>query len=98
MHLVGDVGHFAPAIRQFLHRREELRNLVACVDKAARSILRFLQIGYDEIEINYEEWAGDTPILHVSNRAAERGESLRLEVNATGDLDCAGHVRRAPHL
>ena len=34
-----------------LHRREELRNLVACVDKAARSILRFLQIGYDAIEI-----------------------------------------------
>ena len=46
-------------------------------------------VGYDEIEINYEEWAGDTPILHISNRPAERSEALRLELNLAGDIDSA---------
>ncbi|MPZ49487.1 MAG: thiamine pyrophosphate-binding protein [Dehalococcoidia bacterium] len=46
-------------------------------------------VGYDPIEINYEEWAGDTPIVHLSTETAERGEALRLEVNAAGDLNAA---------
>jgi uncharacterized protein (TIGR02466 family) len=36
---------------QTLHDREEFRDLVACVNNAARSVLRFLQIGYDAFEI-----------------------------------------------
>jgi uncharacterized protein (TIGR02466 family) len=36
---------------QVLHEREELRDLVSCVDSAAKSILRFLRIGYDAFEI-----------------------------------------------
>ena len=36
---------------QTLHDREELQDLVACVDNATRSILRFLQIGHDAFEI-----------------------------------------------
>jgi uncharacterized protein (TIGR02466 family) len=36
---------------QTLHEREEFRDLVACVNNAARSVLRFLQIGYDAFEI-----------------------------------------------
>ena len=36
---------------QTLHDREEFQDLVACVDNATRSILRFLQIGYDAFEI-----------------------------------------------
>jgi acetolactate synthase-1/2/3 large subunit len=46
-------------------------------------------VGYDEIEINYEEWAGDTPILHISNRPAESGEGMNLHLNVAGDLDAA---------
>ena len=34
-----------------LHEREELRDLVACVSNATRSILRFLQIGHEAFEI-----------------------------------------------
>ncbi|MGH8647625.1 MAG: 2OG-Fe(II) oxygenase family protein [Gammaproteobacteria bacterium] len=34
-----------------LHEREELQELMACVNKAAKSVLRFLRIGYDAIEI-----------------------------------------------
>lgn len=36
---------------QTLHQREELSELVACIGKAARSVLKFLRIGYDAFEI-----------------------------------------------
>ncbi|MEC4673610.1 MAG: TIGR02466 family protein, partial [Nitrospirota bacterium] len=36
---------------QTLHEREDFRDLVACVNKAARSALRFLRMGYDAFEI-----------------------------------------------
>lgn len=34
-----------------LHKRQEFRDLVACVNKAAKSVLRFLRIGYEAFEI-----------------------------------------------
>jgi uncharacterized protein (TIGR02466 family) len=34
-----------------LHQLEGFRELVACVDRAAKSVLRFLRIGYDVVEI-----------------------------------------------
>jgi uncharacterized protein (TIGR02466 family) len=34
-----------------LHELEAFRELVACVNKSAKSILRFLRIGYDAVEI-----------------------------------------------
>lgn len=36
---------------QTLHRREDLGDLIACVNDAIRSVLRFLRIGYDSFEI-----------------------------------------------
>ena len=48
-----------------------------------------LAVGYDSVEINYEEWAGATPIVHLGGEAAEAGEGLRFAVNAAGDLDSA---------
>ncbi len=36
---------------QTLHRREEFKDLVSCVGRAARSVLRFLRVGHDAIEI-----------------------------------------------
>src|SRR5262249_13933946 len=36
---------------QNLHRRQEMRDLTAHIDQAARGILRFLHIGYDAFEI-----------------------------------------------
>lgn len=46
-------------------------------------------VGFDPIEINYEEWAGDTPIVHLGSEPAEVGTSPRFVVNAGGDLDAA---------
>jgi uncharacterized protein (TIGR02466 family) len=36
---------------QALHAREDFSDLVACVGDAARSVLRFLRVGYDAFEI-----------------------------------------------
>jgi uncharacterized protein (TIGR02466 family) len=36
---------------QMLHKREEILDLISCVSDAAKSILRFLRISYDAIEI-----------------------------------------------
>ena len=36
---------------QTLHQRAELSALVACINKAAKSVLQFLRIGYDAFEI-----------------------------------------------
>src|SRR6266545_3321261 len=46
-------------------------------------------VGYDPVEINYEEWTGDKPIAHVGYQAAEESAALNLIVNAAGDLDGA---------
>jgi acetolactate synthase-1/2/3 large subunit len=48
-----------------------------------------IAVGYDPIEMNYEEWAGDTPLIHVSTEAAEGGDRLRLLWNSPCDLDRA---------
>ena len=36
---------------QTLHEREEFRDLISCVRNVAKSILRFLRIGYDAFEV-----------------------------------------------
>ena len=36
---------------QTLHRREEFGELVSCIDRAARSVLQFLRVGYGDFEI-----------------------------------------------
>ena len=36
---------------QALHRRDELRELVSCVDRGVTSILRFMRVGHDAFEV-----------------------------------------------
>jgi len=48
-----------------------------------------IAVGYDPIEMNYEEWVGSTPVIHVSTEAAESGERLTLLWNYPCDLDRA---------
>jgi acetolactate synthase-1/2/3 large subunit len=74
---------------------ESHRNYAGVLGRARRSdVLRFVDqadlivaIGYDEIELNYEEWAGSTPIVHISSQKTETSEELNLLVNEAGDLD-----------
>jgi len=48
-----------------------------------------IAIGYDPIEINYEEWAGKVSIFHIDSEAAEAGADLKFLWNRACDLDAA---------
>lgn len=65
--------------------RARRTDVKALTDKADLIIA----VGYDPIEMNYEEWTGSTPIIHVSTEAAESGEGLKLLWNQPCDLDRA---------
>ncbi len=61
-------------------RRSDVQALVRRADL-------IVAVGFDPIEINYEEWAGKTPIVHLSTEAAETSAALSFALNAAGDLD-----------
>jgi len=63
-------------------RRTDVQALVAKADL-------ILAIGYDPVEINYEEWVRGTPVIHVSTDTAEVRAEVRLLFNKAGDLDRA---------
>jgi acetolactate synthase-1/2/3 large subunit len=48
-----------------------------------------LAIGYDPVEINYEEWIGDAPIVHISTESAEVGPGVKFWLNEACDLNQA---------
>src|ERR1043165_2416944 len=56
-------------------RRSDMQALVRRADL-------IVAVGFDPIEINYEEWAERIPILHLSTEAAETSPSLSFAVNA----------------
>ena len=57
-----------------------------------------IAVGYDPIEINYEEWVKPgTPVVHISTEAAENGNGLNLLWNKACNLDAAIHaISRTP--
>jgi acetolactate synthase-1/2/3 large subunit len=82
-------------------------NAVGVIGRARRTDVRrfidradlIIAIGYDPIEINYEEWVGSRPILHLSTEAAESSSDLRLVWNRPCDLDAAiGAVNRVDRV
>jgi acetolactate synthase I/II/III large subunit len=72
-------------------------NWAGVIGRARRSDIKaftdradlIVAVGYDPIEINYEEWAGKAPVAHISTEAAEAGQSLNLLWNEACDLDAA---------
>ncbi|MCY4489530.1 MAG: thiamine pyrophosphate-binding protein [Deltaproteobacteria bacterium] len=53
-------------------------------------------LGYDPIEINYEEWVRETPVFHLSTMPAEVDPRVRFVFNRGGNLDQA--LRRLEDL
>jgi acetolactate synthase-1/2/3 large subunit len=71
-------------------RRSDVQKLVDQSDL-------ILTIGFDPVEINYEEWAGERPIVHVSSETADAGPGLNLVVNEICDLNAfAASLARLP--
>ncbi|MEA2640402.1 MAG: acetolactate synthase large subunit [Chloroflexota bacterium] len=48
-----------------------------------------LAVGFDPIEINYEEWAGATPVVHVSTETADNAGAINFVANRAVALDDA---------
>ena len=53
-----------------------------------------IALGYDPVEINYEEWIGTTPLVHVDWQAADVSAEVNIMLNAGGDLDRATECLR----
>jgi len=72
---------------------------LGCIERARRQVQRrFLQsadlivgVGYDTIEVEYEAWIGNTPVLQIDIEPADIDASVTLAHQVTGDLDDALH-------
>jgi acetolactate synthase-1/2/3 large subunit len=68
---------------------------LGCLERACRQVQRkFLQpadliigLGYDTIEVEYEAWAGRTPVLNVDIGHADVDGTVSLAHEVIGDLD-----------
>jgi acetolactate synthase-1/2/3 large subunit len=89
---------------------ESHTNFAGVIGRARRSDVKkftdqadlLIAVGYDPIEINYEEWVKPgVPIIHVSSEAAEAGAGLRFFWNQACDLakalDAFGAIPMAAH-
>jgi acetolactate synthase-1/2/3 large subunit len=63
-------------------RRSDVQSFVAAADL-------IVAVGYDPVELNYEEWTGDIPVVHIGTQPAEASPDFHLALNAAGDLDGA---------
>ena len=46
-----------------------------------------IAVGYDPVEINYEEWVGSIPVVHVANQSADVDDSVDVRFNEATDMD-----------
>ena len=68
-----------------------------CIERAKRQMQReFLYVsdlivglGYDTIEVEYEAWIGDTPLLQIDIEPVDIVPSVKLQAEVTGDLDAS---------
>jgi acetolactate synthase I/II/III large subunit len=73
---------------------------LGCIERARRQLQRsfvrgsdlVIGIGYDTIEVEYEAWLGDRPLVHVDTEAADVDSTVKLACEVVGDLDAS--VRR----
>jgi acetolactate synthase I/II/III large subunit len=74
---------------------EDHRLSLGCIERACRQIQRkFLRsadliigLGYDTVEVEYEAWIGDRPLLQIDIEAADVAPSVDLVHQVNGDLD-----------
>jgi acetolactate synthase-1/2/3 large subunit len=68
---------------------------LGCIERAMRTLQRaliqsadlVLGLGYDTIEVEYEAWIGNVPLLHVDIGHADVDASVHLAQEVVGDLD-----------
>jgi acetolactate synthase-1/2/3 large subunit len=70
---------------------------LGCIERSCRQVQRkFLRgadlivgIGYDTVEVEYEAWIGDVPLLQIDIETVDVAPSVRVVQEVTGDLDAA---------
>ena len=71
---------------------------LGCIERACRQLQRrFIQdradliigLGYDTIEVEYEAWTANVPVLHVDIEKADVDSSVTLAHELIGDLDAS---------
>jgi len=76
---------------------EEHPLAIGCIERGCRQIQRRLLrsadlivgLGYDTVEVEYEAWIGDVPLLQVDIEKVDVAPSVRLAHEVTGDLDAS---------
>jgi acetolactate synthase-1/2/3 large subunit len=81
---------------------------LGCIERAKRQVQRrfihdnadlVIGLGYDTIEVEYEAWTRNLPVLHVDIETADVDSSVNLRHAVVGDLDAImAALARAPHL
>jgi acetolactate synthase-1/2/3 large subunit len=70
---------------------------VGCIERACRQVQRkFLRsadlivgLGYDTVEVEYEAWIGDAPLLSIDIEKADVAASVKIVHEVVGDLDAS---------
>ena len=76
---------------------EEHRLSIGCIERACRQIQRKLLrsadlivgLGYDTIEVEYEAWIDDVPLLQIDIEPPDVAPSVNLVHHVGGDLDAS---------
>jgi acetolactate synthase-1/2/3 large subunit len=70
---------------------------LGCIERACRQVQRrFLRsadlivgLGYDTVEVEYEAWIGDVPLVAIDIEAPDVAPSVKLAHQVVGDLDAS---------
>jgi acetolactate synthase I/II/III large subunit len=70
---------------------------LGCIERACRQVQRKLLrssdlivgVGYDTVEVEYEAWISDVPLLQIDIEPVDVAASVKLVHEVTGDLDAA---------
>ena len=70
---------------------------LGCIERACRQVQRrflgqadlIVGLGYDTVEVEYEAWIRDVPLLHIGLEPADTDGTVRVAHQAIGDLDAA---------
>ena len=70
---------------------------LGCIERAMRTLQRALiqsadlvvGLGYDTIEVEYEAWVGQVPVLHIDIESADVDAGVHVTQEVVGDLDDA---------
>jgi acetolactate synthase I/II/III large subunit len=68
---------------------------LGCIERACRQVQRDLLrsadlivgLGYDTVEVEYETWIGDVPLLQIDIEPLDAAPTVRVVHQVTGDLD-----------